>query len=250
MQQAHALTPLLTEENPPSFPFLVVLVSGGHTQLVLAKSFHEYRIIADCLDSKIGHVGYVIRFTASLTCSDAYDKVARLLQLPTSTQASGAVLEQFASLPPLPPYDTVPLPALPKPLSSGQHATSLQFSFSGLVSHVERVIARLQTSADVTRIGQSGQILKGASRVEGEKAIHLDGATQRELSKRFQDAAIGHLTSKIRLALESADLKEVTGVVVSGGVASNKALRQRCVARLYCEALKHQTNVQVTECTG
>lgn len=53
-QQAHALTPLLTEQDPPSFPFLVVLVSGGHTQLVLAKSFHEYSIIADCLDSKIG----------------------------------------------------------------------------------------------------------------------------------------------------------------------------------------------------
>ena len=177
-----------------------------------------------------------------LTGSDAYDKVARLLQLPTSTQASGAVLEQFASLPPLPPYDSTSLPALPKPLSSGQHATSLQFSFSGLISHVERVITRLHPSTDVARTSKSGQTLKGASRVEGEKAVLIQEATQRELSRLFQDAAIGHLTSKVRLALDSPDLEGVKGVVVSGGVASNQALRQRYVVARPCEAAKGRTD--------
>lgn len=53
-QQAHALTPLLTEGVPPTFPFLVLLVSGGHTQLVLALALDRFSIIADTLDSKIG----------------------------------------------------------------------------------------------------------------------------------------------------------------------------------------------------
>lgn len=56
MQQAHALTPLLTEDDPPTFPFLTLLASGGHTLLVLAESLNDYRIIADSLDTKIGCV--------------------------------------------------------------------------------------------------------------------------------------------------------------------------------------------------
>lgn len=52
--QAHALTPLLTEEEPPEFPFLTLLVSGGHTQLVLAKTMDDFSIVADTLDNCIG----------------------------------------------------------------------------------------------------------------------------------------------------------------------------------------------------
>ena len=54
MQQAHALTPLLTEDTPPRFPFLVLLVSGGHTQLVLAKGLDEFEIVMDKVDNSIG----------------------------------------------------------------------------------------------------------------------------------------------------------------------------------------------------
>lgn len=52
--QAHALTPLLTEAEPPQFPFLTLLVSGGHTQLVLAESLSKYRIIMTTLDNAVG----------------------------------------------------------------------------------------------------------------------------------------------------------------------------------------------------
>lgn len=54
--QAHALTPLLTEEKPPEFPFLVLLVSGGHTQLVRANSMHSFRIVLTTMDNSIGYV--------------------------------------------------------------------------------------------------------------------------------------------------------------------------------------------------
>lgn len=52
--QAHALTPLLTEDTPPEFPFLVLLVSGGHTQLVRADSMHKFKIVLSTLDNSIG----------------------------------------------------------------------------------------------------------------------------------------------------------------------------------------------------
>jgi N6-L-threonylcarbamoyladenine synthase len=52
--QAHALTPLLTEETPPEYPFLTLLVSGGHTQLVLAESSEKFRILMTTMDNAIG----------------------------------------------------------------------------------------------------------------------------------------------------------------------------------------------------
>jgi len=52
--QAHALTPLLTEDVPPQFPFLTLLVSGGHTQLVLAESMDKFSILMTTLDNAIG----------------------------------------------------------------------------------------------------------------------------------------------------------------------------------------------------
>jgi N6-L-threonylcarbamoyladenine synthase len=52
--QAHALTPLLTETTPPQFPFLTLLVSGGHTQLVLAESWDTFRILMGTIDNAIG----------------------------------------------------------------------------------------------------------------------------------------------------------------------------------------------------
>lgn len=53
-QQAHALTPLLTEPNPPEFPFLTLLVSGGHTLLVLTYSPTSFKILATTQDAAIG----------------------------------------------------------------------------------------------------------------------------------------------------------------------------------------------------
>lgn len=53
-QQAHTLTPFLTEATPPTYPFLSLLVSGGHTMLVLVKSQDDFRIITTKLDNSVG----------------------------------------------------------------------------------------------------------------------------------------------------------------------------------------------------
>jgi N6-L-threonylcarbamoyladenine synthase len=64
--QAH-IAALYIENRKPSFPMLVLLVSGGHTQLVLAKNFTETEIVGTTLDDAAG---------------EAFDKAAKLLGLP------------------------------------------------------------------------------------------------------------------------------------------------------------------------
>ncbi|MEO0897028.1 MAG: tRNA (adenosine(37)-N6)-threonylcarbamoyltransferase complex transferase subunit TsaD [Bacteroidota bacterium] len=64
--QAHVLANFLTE-NPPSFPFICLTVSGGHTQLVLVKDFLQMEIIGETMDDAAG---------------EAFDKGAKLMGLP------------------------------------------------------------------------------------------------------------------------------------------------------------------------
>ncbi|MCV6638380.1 tRNA (adenosine(37)-N6)-threonylcarbamoyltransferase complex transferase subunit TsaD [Candidatus Albibeggiatoa sp. nov. NOAA] len=63
--EGHLLAPML-ENNPPPFPFLALLVSGGHTQLVAVKAIGEYEILGESIDDAAG---------------EAFDKTAKLLGL-------------------------------------------------------------------------------------------------------------------------------------------------------------------------
>ncbi len=64
--EAHILAPFL-EKKAPSYPFLAVLVSGGHTQLIAVEAFGKYQIIGETRDDAVG---------------EAFDKTAKLLGLP------------------------------------------------------------------------------------------------------------------------------------------------------------------------
>lgn len=63
--EGHLLAPML-EENPPPFPFVALLVSGGHTMLVEVKNIGEYRILGESIDDAAG---------------EAFDKTAKLMGL-------------------------------------------------------------------------------------------------------------------------------------------------------------------------
>ncbi|HEY1314583.1 MAG TPA: tRNA (adenosine(37)-N6)-threonylcarbamoyltransferase complex transferase subunit TsaD, partial [Steroidobacteraceae bacterium] len=102
--EGHLLAPLL-EPNPPRFPFLALLVSGGHTQLVDVAALGEYRILGETLDDAAG---------------EAFDKTAKLLGLP---YPGGAALAQLAESGRSGAY-VFPRPMLDRP--------GLDFSFSGL----------------------------------------------------------------------------------------------------------------------
>src|ERR1700722_17966035 len=102
--EGHLLAPLL-EPNPPGFPFLALLVSGGHTQLVDVAGLGEYRILGETLDDAAG---------------EAFDKTAKLLGLP---YPGGAALAKLAEGGRSGQF-TFPRPMLDRP--------GLDFSFSGL----------------------------------------------------------------------------------------------------------------------
>src|ERR1700730_14824689 len=102
--EGHLLAPLL-EPDPPAFPFLALLVSGGHTQLVDVAGLGEYRILGETLDDAAG---------------EAFDKTAKLLGLP---YPGGAALAKLAETGRSDRF-VFPRPMLDRP--------GLDFSFSGL----------------------------------------------------------------------------------------------------------------------
>jgi len=126
---------------------------------------------------------------------DVFDKAARLLDLPSSTQASGAVIEHYASLSLLSPFNTTPSPALATALPD---KSRIAFSFSGILTATARRIEELRGNVE-------------------------EEALKREVSRIFQEAVVGHLCKKVGHAM--APLGNVGGLVVSGGVASNQYLR-------------------------
>ena len=102
--EGHLLAPML-ESRPPAFPFIALLVSGGHTQLVEVDRVGSYRLLGDSLDDAAG---------------EAFDKTAKLLGLP---YPGGPELAQLATRGNPDRYQ------FPRPMTD---RPGLDFSFSGL----------------------------------------------------------------------------------------------------------------------
>ncbi|MDX2163859.1 MAG: tRNA (adenosine(37)-N6)-threonylcarbamoyltransferase complex transferase subunit TsaD [Gammaproteobacteria bacterium] len=106
--EGHLLAPLL-ETPAPEFPFIALLVSGGHTQLIHVKNIGDYKILGDTLDDAVG---------------EAFDKVAKLLGL---DYPGGAALSQLAKKGNSSTYK------FSRPMTD---RPGLDFSFSGLKTQV------------------------------------------------------------------------------------------------------------------
>jgi N6-L-threonylcarbamoyladenine synthase len=128
--EGHLLAPLL-EENPPQFPFVALLVSGGHTQLMRVTGIGDYELQGDTLDDAAG---------------EAFDKTAKLLGL---GYPGGPAVAKIAALGKPERFK------LPRPLL---HSGDLNFSFSGLKTAVLTLVNNhknehgevdAQTKADV-----------------------------------------------------------------------------------------------------
>lgn len=135
--EAHVLTPRLT--GPVDFPYLVLLVSGGHTQILMAEGQGRYRQLGATLDDALG---------------ECFDKAAKLMGLPFP---GGPHLEQAALL----CADGAAACArfsLPRPLLD---RPGCDFSFSGLKTavrqHVDRLPAGPLRRADVADLAFSFQ---------------------------------------------------------------------------------------------
>lgn len=102
--EGHLLAPML-EENPPEFPFVALLVSGGHTQLISVKGLGEYELLGESIDDAAG---------------EAFDKTAKLLGI---DYPGGSRLSKLAEQGDSARF-TFPRPMTDRP--------GLDFSFSGL----------------------------------------------------------------------------------------------------------------------
>lgn len=113
--EGHLLAPML-EAEPPSFPFVALLVSGGHTQLVAVKGIGEYKLLGESLDDAAG---------------EAFDKVGKMLGLayPGGPRVAALALKGTAG------RFEFPRPMVNRP--------GLEFSFSGLKTAVKNALSEI-----------------------------------------------------------------------------------------------------------
>jgi len=171
--EAH-LSAIFLEENPPKFPFVGLVVSGGHTSLFQVDGFGKYRRLGQTRDDAAG---------------EAFDKVAKLLGL---GYPGGPIIDELSKA------------GNPKAIrfpraSLGRH--SFDFSFSGLKTAV------------VNYVKSHPQPVEGYS----EDLI-------RDIVSSFQEAVVEVLVKKTVRSAEQQGLKRI---VLSGGVAANRRLRER-----------------------
>ena len=110
--EGHLLSPLLASK-PPEFPFIALLVSGGHTQLMRVDGVGRYQLLGETLDDAAG---------------EAFDKSAKLLGL---SYPGGPAISRMAEFGDPTAYK------LPRPML---HSKDLNFSFSGLKTAVLTVV--------------------------------------------------------------------------------------------------------------
>ncbi len=119
--EGHLLAPML-EANPPQFPFIALLVSGGHTQLVRVDGIGQYQLLGESVDDAAG---------------EAFDKTAKLMGL---EYPGGPLLAKLATQGDAKKYK------FPRPMTD---RPGLDFSFSGLKTAASNVIAAEGNSPQV-----------------------------------------------------------------------------------------------------
>jgi len=164
--------------SPFEFPLLSLLISGGHTELVVSKSWMQYERIGSTRDDAVG---------------EAFDKVARLLDLP---YPGGPEISRLAALDRsehAEPTFTFTPPML--------HSKDFDFSFSGIKTEVRKF-------------------------VEGKK---LDDNMKMEIARAFEDAVTKVLVHKTIKAIEEYGIQTV---LVGGGVSANTYIRAQLAEAL------------------
>jgi N6-L-threonylcarbamoyladenine synthase len=208
--EGHLLSPFLSAD-PPEFPFVALLVSGGHTQLMQVDGVGRYAILGETIDDAAG---------------EAFDKSAKLMGL---GYPGGPALAKMAEQGNGEAYK------LPRPLL---HSGNLDFSFAGLKTAVlvqsQRMVAA--QAAESGLAPATGQASNGAT--NGFEALPL--AQRYDLAASTQAAIVDVLVRKSVAALKQTGLKRL---VVAGGVGANRSLR----AVLNAECAKRGVRVHYPE---
>lgn len=166
--EGHLLAPML-EPNPPDFPFVALLVSGGHTLLVRVTQLGNYEILGESIDDAVG---------------EAFDKTAKLLGLDYPGGAALAKLAEGGN----PDRFHFPRPMVDRP--------GLDFSFSGLKTFAANTIASIELNdenrADVARAFEDAVVetltikCRRALQATGMKTLVVAGGVGANRSLRSQ----------------------------------------------------------------
>ncbi len=202
--------------NKIEFPAIALLISGGHTQIVLVRDFMQYKILGETRDDAVG---------------EAFDKVARMMGLPYpgGPQISKIAKEGRLSAPllieegvgggdskkqghHLAPKGTPPRKGgegfrLPRPML---HTPDYDFSFSGLKTAVLYMIQKIK---------------------------NLDHETKCAIACEFENAVTEVLIKKTSKAVEKYKAKTI---LLGGGVASNNFIKQKFAELVDSESLKEK----------
>jgi len=187
--EGHVLTARLT--NQLEFPYLVLLVSGGHCQILIAKGLSNYIKLGETIDDALG---------------EAFDKVAQMLNLP---YPGGPQIEKLAKNGDPNKFK------FPRPLiDSKNHDRPFDFSFSGLKTAVRREIEKL--------IGSE------LNKELVEEKISLQ--TKSDISASFQKIVGEIIINRLKNVLKDIHIfhdisnPSIKNLVVAGGVSANKYL--------------------------
>lgn len=180
--EGHILLSLLTHSNIPTnigmfdarakFPMIALLISGGHTELVLSECFRSYRLIGETRDDAAG---------------EAFDKVARLLDLP---YPGGPEISRLAAQ-----ARAENLPAVLEFTRPMLRDESYDFSFSGLKTAVRKLV---------------------------EQHAPLSDDFKKQIAREFEQTVSDVLVGK---TLRAADEFNAQTIVVGGGVSANAHIR-------------------------
>ena len=161
------------------FPFIALVVSGGHTELYRVSGFGQYKLLGRTRDDAAG---------------ESFDKVGKMLGLP---YPGGPAIEKLAR------NGNGNSHKFPRAyLEKG----SLDFSFSGLKTSVRTFLNHRQQDSSIT-------------------------VTDEDISAGFQDAVLEVLVDKL---ISACKREKLSRIVVTGGVASNGALREAVKKEAQC----------------
>ncbi|GMM28646.1 putative N(6)-L-threonylcarbamoyladenine synthase [Martiniozyma asiatica (nom. inval.)] len=176
----------------PAFPFVSLLVSGGHTMCVLSKSLLQHEILVDTVDIAAG---------------DALDKVGR--ELGIKGNMIGREVESFLNERRGQWGEPVDIMVKEPMLNQWDRRDSLNYSFASFNSQVKNTLKKFY----------NGQIPE-------------DDNIRARLLFNFQKVVFQHMISKIKLAWDVHQLEGIETFVCSGGVASNLYLREMLQSQL------------------
>ncbi len=171
--EGHALTVRMTDKI--DFPYLLLLVSGGHSQILVVEGVGKFRRLGTTIDDAVG---------------EAFDKTAKLMDLGFP---GGPAVERTAAGGDETRFD------LPRPMRG---KPGCDFSFSGLKTAVRQSLEAL-----------------------GDTVTEQD---KRDLAASFQLAAVESLLNRTKQALKivKEEYPQCRNIVIAGGVAANRALRE------------------------